>query len=61
MSLDRRDYMRRFINLIDQLYYLHRNVVIEADVPLETLFDCERDVQEASGPDAAYTKMNFSK
>ena len=34
MNLKRRDYMRRFILLIDTLYYLERNVVIEADVPL---------------------------
>jgi len=38
MNLKRRDYMRRFILLIDTLYYLERNVVIEADVPLDQLF-----------------------
>ena len=30
--------MRRFILLIDTLYFSHRNVVIEADVHLDNLF-----------------------
>ena len=30
MTMKRRDYMRRFINLIDTLYYMHRNIVIDA-------------------------------
>lgn len=30
MTMQRRDLLRRFILLIDALYYLHKNVVIEA-------------------------------
>jgi predicted ATPase len=36
--MERRDLMRRFILLIDTLYFSHRNVVIEADVHLDHLF-----------------------
>jgi predicted ATPase len=36
--MNRRDFLRRFISLIDALYYNHRNVIIEADVPLANLF-----------------------
>lgn len=36
--MERRDLMRRFILLIDTLYFSHRNVVIEADVHLDNLF-----------------------
>lgn len=39
MSMRRRDWLRRFILLIDTLYYMHRNVVVEADSALEDLFD----------------------
>jgi len=39
MSMRRRDWLRRFILLIDTLYYMHRNVVIEAESALEDLFD----------------------
>lgn len=39
LSLSRRDWLRRFISLIDALYYQHCNVVIESDVPLDNLFD----------------------
>jgi predicted ATPase len=35
LSFERRDYMRRFIQLIDALYYNHRNVIIEAHKPLD--------------------------
>jgi len=42
LSLERRDYLRRFISLIDALYYNHRNVIIECDVPLDQLFDIEQ-------------------
>ena len=41
MSMKRRDWLRRFILLIDTLYYMHINVVIEAEVPLEELFEME--------------------
>ena len=41
LSMERRDYLRRFISLIDSLYYNHRNVIIEAAVELEELFDIE--------------------
>ena len=44
--MTRRDWMRRFILLIDTLYYQHRNVVIEADVDLENLFDVDKDAQQ---------------
>ena len=39
--MERRDFLRRFISLIDALYYNHRNVVIEADVPIDQLFNIE--------------------
>jgi len=39
LSMKRRDHLRRFILLIDTLYYLHKNVVIEAAVELDKLFD----------------------
>ena len=35
LSMDRRDYLRRFISLIDSLYFQHRNVIIEADVEIK--------------------------
>lgn len=38
LSLERRDTLRRFILLIDQLYYYSRKVVIEADTNLDNLF-----------------------
>ena len=41
MSMERRDILRRFISLIDALYYNHRNLIIEADVPLDKLFDID--------------------
>jgi predicted ATPase len=37
--MERRDILRRFISLVDSLYYNHRNVIIEAAVPIEKLFD----------------------
>jgi predicted ATPase len=43
MSMKRRDWLRRFILLIDTLYYMHINVVIEASHPLEELFDMEEE------------------
>ena len=43
----RRDTLRRFILLIDTLYYMHRNVVIEAEVDLDNLFKMnDSSVQE---------------
>lgn len=41
LSMDRRDLLRRFISLIDSLYYQHRNVIIEAAVDIENLFDIQ--------------------
>lgn len=38
LSMERRDTLRRFILLIDQLYYHNRKVVIEASHPLDELF-----------------------
>ena len=38
LSSERRDWLRRFILLIDALYYNHRNVVIEAEVEIDDLF-----------------------
>jgi predicted ATPase len=37
--MERRDLMRRFILLIDELYYHQRKVVIEAETDLENLFE----------------------
>lgn len=39
LSMSRRDTLRRFILLIDTLYFQHKNVVIEAEVDLDNLFD----------------------
>ena len=41
LSMSRRDYLRRFISLIDALYYNHLNVIIEAEVDLDHLFDID--------------------
>lgn len=38
LSMERRDILRRFILLIDQLYYNQRKVVIEAKQDLDNLF-----------------------
>lgn len=43
LSMTRRDLMRRFILLIDTLYYQHRNVVIEAVEDLDNLFDIDKN------------------
>ena len=37
--MDRRDLVRRFILLIDTLYFEHRNVIIEAEADLDHLFN----------------------
>ena len=42
----RRDTLRRFILLIDTLYFQHRNVVIEAEVDLDNLFDMAVTAEE---------------
>jgi predicted ATPase len=36
--MDRRDTLRRFISLIDALYFNHRNLIIESEVPIDKLF-----------------------
>ena len=38
LSMERRDILRRFILLIDQLYYHQVNVILEAGTNLEALF-----------------------
>lgn len=38
LSLERRDILRRFIWLVDQLYHYQRKVVIEAAADLDNLF-----------------------
>ena len=55
MSMKRRDWLRRFILLIDTLYYMHINVVIEAEVPLEELFEMEE------GGDGAFNAATRTK
>jgi cell division protein ZapE len=58
LSMARRDYLRRFISLIDALYYNHLNVIIEAEVELDKLFDI--DVEEGKNlvhdEEFAYTR-----
>ena len=39
LDLKRRDRMRRFILLIDIMYYCHKDIYIDAEVPLEKLFN----------------------
>ena len=41
MNLKRRDLLRRFILLIDTLYFNHRNVIIEAERELNHIFDID--------------------
>ena len=38
LSMENRDLLRRFILLIDQLYYHNRKVIIEAEKDLDNLF-----------------------
>jgi predicted ATPase len=45
LTMTRRDLMRRFILLIDALYYQHRNVIIESAVSLDELFDVPADAK----------------
>ena len=45
LHLGRRDLMRRFILLIDTLYYNHRNVIIESEVGLEDLFKVDKGLE----------------
>ena len=46
LHLSRRDLMRRFILLIDTLYYQHRNVIIEAEVDLDNLFKVDSSMEQ---------------
>ena len=47
MNMTRRDLLRRFILLIDTLYFQHRNVVIEAEKDLDQIFQVDpNSVQE---------------
>lgn len=46
LSMARRDTLRRFILLIDTLYFQHRNVIIESAVDLDHLFDMGQSVEE---------------
>jgi predicted ATPase len=39
LSMERRDSLRRFIWLIDQLYYHHRKVIIEAKTDIDNLLE----------------------
>ena len=39
--MENRDLLRRFISLIDAVYYNHRNLIIESDVPIESLFNIQ--------------------
>jgi cell division protein ZapE len=45
LTMNRRDLLRRFILLIDALYYQHKNVIIEAHAPLDKLFDIEENLK----------------
>lgn len=58
LNMTRRDLLRRFILLIDSLYYLHRNVIIEAAAPLDELFDIDEDLKqtEVFDEEFAYTR-----
>ena len=56
LSMDRRDYLRRFISLVDALYYQHRNVVIEADVPLDQLFNIQSEQGAQHDEEFAFTR-----
>jgi predicted ATPase len=44
--MERRDLLRRFILLIDQLYYHNRKVIIEAEKDLDNLFEKPKDKTE---------------
>ena len=46
LSMERRDLLRRFILLIDQLYYHNRKVIIEAEKDLDNLFEKPKDKTE---------------
>jgi predicted ATPase len=56
--MSRRDYLRRFISLIDALYYNHLNVIIEAEVELDELFniDIEEGKSLVHDEEFAYTR-----
>jgi predicted ATPase len=44
--MSRRDTLRRFILLIDTLYFQHKNVVIEAEVDIMELFEMGKEFIE---------------
>jgi len=46
LNMDRRDLLRRFILLVDTLYYQHRNLVIEAEADLDHLFDIDANLEQ---------------
>lgn len=54
LSMERRDFLRRFISLIDSLYYNHCNVICEANVKLEHLFAISDAEAEKSIHDEAF-------
>lgn len=57
LSMQRRDFLRRFISLIDSLYYNHCNVVCEAAVHIEDLFNISAEESEGIHDEAfAYTR-----
>ncbi len=62
MGAYRKDWLRRFILLIDTLYYMHRNVVIEADVSLQELFTIQTEsdslVDEAFAYQRCLSRLN---
>ena len=45
-NMTRRDLLRRFILLIDTMYYQHRNVVIEAESSIDELFDIDENTKQ---------------
>ena len=52
--MERRDFLRRFISLIDALYYNHCNVIAEADVKLDDLFAISQEDAKGSIHDEAF-------
>jgi len=46
MTMKRRDILRRFILLIDTLYFNHRNVVIEAEKSLDEIFQIDPNAMQ---------------
>ena len=54
ITIERRDLMRRFILLIDVLYYRERHVVIEAAVSLDELFNVPKKAALIHDEEFAY-------